>query len=97
MELTSEQRIAIDRFLFVDVKQWIEGHSAIERRQMYEVSYDGWAKGGRGYGPLHQGGTGVMYLRQWYMHKHKPGSMEWRPSIIIKAVLKHLEQPNDNG
>lgn len=90
MKLTSEQRQAIDRFLFGEVKQWLEGQSVSERKRMYEVSYDGWAKGGRGYGPLHQGGTGIMYLRQWYMHKHKPGSMEWRPSIIIKAVVKHL-------
>jgi hypothetical protein len=90
MTLTSEQRIAIDRFLFGEVKQWIHGQPGPERSRMYEVAYDGWARGGRGYGSLHQGGTGIMYLRQWYMFKYKPGSKEWRPSIIIKAVVAHL-------
>lgn len=90
MELTIEQRKNINRFLFsplmesFDAKQWSQ-------------SYPSWANGGRGWHRLEQGGTGTMRAIMWYQHIHKAGSKEWRPSIIIRALLAACEKEAING
>ena len=33
------------------------------------------------------GGTWTQACVYWYQHIHKPGSSEWRPAIIMGAVL----------
>lgn len=62
------------------------GYHGISREQ-YSESYQSWWRGGRAWHRLEQGGTGQMAALCWYQHIHKPGSKEWRPSIIIRAVL----------
>lgn len=59
----------------------------------YWYSYPQWAKGGdRAWMPLREGGTGIMRVLMWYHHVHKPGSKEWRPKIIIKAVKEEYQK-----
>lgn len=58
-------------------------------REQHSKSYQSWARGGRRvWGALHQGGTGQMAALCWYQHIHRPGSREWRPSIIIRAFVR---------
>lgn len=40
----------------------------------------------RNWQTLNEGGTGIMRVLMWYHHVHKPGSKEWRPTVIIRAV-----------
>ncbi len=56
-------------------------------KDQYWTSYQNWWRGGRGWHPLQQGGTGQMKALMWYQHRHKPNSKEWRPKIIIEALL----------
>jgi len=62
------------------------GYHGITREQYWE-SYQSWARGGRAWNRLEQGGTHIMAALCWYQHIFKPGSHEWRPSIIIRALL----------
>lgn len=63
------------------------GYHGITREQ-YSESYQSWNRGGDAWNRLEQGGTGIMAALCWYQHIHKPGSKEWRPSIIIRAVVE---------
>lgn len=56
-----------------------------------EQSYVQWIKGGSGW-DCGQGGTGVMRMLMWYHHTYKPGSNEWRPKIIIKALIDNEKE-----
>jgi hypothetical protein len=82
LSLSDEQRARVDRFLFSGM------HFS---QHEYWSSYPQWARGGRGWWPLHQGGTGIMLALMWYHHRHKPGSREWRPAVIIKALLEETK------
>lgn len=62
------------------------GYRGISREQ-YSESYQSWARGGHAWDRMEQGGTGIMAALCWYQHIHRPGSKEWRPRIIINAVL----------
>jgi hypothetical protein len=79
-KLSVERRQIIDKFLF--------SLSGFTKKQ-WEQSYPSWTRGGRGWWPLQQGGTGIMRALMWYQHVHKPGSREWRPSIIIQALIEN--------
>jgi hypothetical protein len=58
-------------------------------------SYQSWAKGGSGWNQSQQGGTGIMATLVWYQHVHKPGSREWRPSIILRAAVREARTALD--
>jgi hypothetical protein len=79
IKLTLEQRKAINMFLFA---------LPSFTRSQWEHSYPQWLYGGRGWGKLQQGGTGIMRALMWYHHTHKPGSREWRPAVIIRALIQ---------
>lgn len=51
-------------------------------------SYHSWCHGGRAWNKLQSGGSDIETALAWYQHIHKPGSKEWRPSIIIDAVCR---------
>lgn len=58
-------------------------------RPDYESSYQFWVKGGRGWNrTFATGGTYTMKALMWYHHKYRPGSEEWRPTIIMSALCK---------
>lgn len=58
-------------------------------RPNYEISYHFWAKGGRGWNrTFATGGTYTMRALMWYHHHFKPGSEEWRPSVIMNALCE---------
>lgn len=55
----------------------------------YEYSYQFWAKGGRGWNrTFATGGTYIMKALMWYHHKHKSGSEEWRPTVIMTELCQ---------
>lgn len=58
-----------------------------ERERRWWDSYHSWRHGGRGWHKMQCGGTQISMAIAWYQHLHRPGSKEWRPSIIIKALL----------
>lgn len=43
---------------------------------------------GRAWYKYQFGGTWTMACVYWYQHIYKPGSSEWRPAIIMAAVLE---------
>lgn len=81
---------------------WYTANHPITEQQISD-SYQSWAKGGRGWRAMQQGGTGIMASLCWYQHVHKPGSKEWRPSIIIRALLdasrdpEHTQETSQDG
>jgi hypothetical protein len=52
-------------------------------------SYRSWIHGGSGWNKYQLGGTYIVLALAWYQHIHIPGSHEWRPSIIMRAVELH--------
>lgn len=76
--LTDADRAAISRFLD---RPWPF------TKEQYWASYRNWWRGGNAWEVLHEGGTGQMRALMWYQHYHKPGSKEWRPSVIIRELL----------
>jgi hypothetical protein len=64
----------------------------ITHHQWWE-SYPSWARGGNGWQRrlTHFGGTDIWKALGWYQHIHRPGSKEWRPAIIIKALLDAVQ------
>lgn len=90
--LSADDRAVINRFIFGHLLRPapppINGHHmpGVSRKQWWD-SYQQWAKGGHAWNPMEQGGTGVMAALCWYHHAHRPGSREWRPSIVIAALL----------
>lgn len=91
LDLTKADVAAIHRFLWSDVivphgpPLNNHGYRGITREQ-YSESYHSWARGGHAWNVIEQGGTGIMAALCWYQHIHKPGSREWRPSVIIRAL-----------
>lgn len=92
LTLTREQVASIHRFLWTRVIYHGPaplngyGYQGITAAQRTE-SYHSWARGGHAWKVIEQGGTGILAALCWYQHVHKPGSREWRPSVIITALL----------
>ncbi len=85
MTLTTEQ--------ISKIEEWVEvsTHQSFSKEQRF-FSYQKWAKGGRGWNVAQQGGKGVMLMLCWYHHVFKPKSAEWRPKVIISALVAELSQ-----
>ncbi len=56
----------------------------------WQHSYQRWYLGGRAWNCLQMGGTQQMRVLMWYHHVHRPNSKEWRPTIIIRALMEVL-------
>ena len=63
----------------------------LDKHQWY-TSYLSWARGGNGWNRYGIGGTYINAALAWYQHIHQPGSHEWRPPIIMKAVKAAAEE-----
>ncbi len=61
-------------------------------KEEYSHSYRYWKYGGSTWNYYRQGGTYIMKTLMWYHHRNKPGSKEWRPTIIIKAILEEIKK-----
>lgn len=85
MKLTPEQRESIDNFLFNEYPL------LILQPDDYERMRTAWARGGRSWGTIGQGGTGQCRLILWYQNIYRPYSKEWRPRIIINALLACIQ------
>jgi hypothetical protein len=101
LTLTSEQRAGIRAFIkTLRTEHYREGYGwwyeAVHpmTREQIDDSYQSWAKGGRGWDALQEGGTGILAALCWYQHVHRPGSREWRPSVIIRALLAASRPPS---
>lgn len=95
MKLTENKRTTID--LFVEEIGKMEEFQGVysmgkdaSKREIHHRAYTNIVKGGRGWNCLQQGMTGILRVVVWYQNIFKANSKEWRPSIIIKAVLEHL-------
>lgn len=83
-------KIAIDKFHeFIDA--WLEKYNAEIKAnwcKYYDHSYLQWAKSSqKAWGRIQTGGTYQLYALIWYYHYFKPGSKEYRPKVIIDAIL----------
>jgi len=57
-------------------------------REQWQQSYQSWARGGNGWNRYSIGGTYINGALAWYQHIHKPGCKEWRPKVIMTALLQ---------
>ncbi len=80
MALTSSEWICLSRWL-------CEWRKTLSQEQWME-SYQSWSKGGRGWVRTELGGTDIQTCITVYQHKLKPGSKEWRPSVIFRACVE---------
>lgn len=80
LDLTIEDIVRMRYFLNVRYQKFTRDQKAI--------SYRSWAHGGEGWRILRSGGTNICQALTWYQHEHKPGSKEWRPSVIVRAVYE---------
>lgn len=92
LSLTEDDRAVIHGFLWDTLITQgpapLNGYRVADiTREKRSESYQSWARGGRAWNVMGQGGTGQLAALCWYHHIHKPGSREWRPSIIIRALL----------
>lgn len=79
--LNIEQKIAIRRYL--DQFEFT--------RKECDLSYASWAHGGSGWDKtFNSGGSDTVRAIMWYQHRWKAPSREWRPSIIMNALCKHV-------
>lgn len=68
------------------VSAWLAKQRPRLTREQWMESYQSWVHGGHGWNRLRSGGTDINTAIAWYQWVYKPGSKEWRPSIIIDAV-----------
>jgi hypothetical protein len=73
------------------VSQFLAEQRKSLTREQWQESYQSWAHGGNGWNRYGIGGTDINTALAWYQHLHRPGSKEWRPSIIMSAVMLHAE------
>ncbi len=58
----------------------------------WEHSYPTWGRVGNAWDrSLATGSTYTLRAIVWYQHEHKPGSRESRPSIVLPAIVAHLD------
>ena len=75
------------------IDNWVEFRAKRDySKQQRDFSYQKWHLGGRGWNKICQGGVGQMLVLCWYHHQFKPNSSEWRPKIIIDALLNELSK-----
>lgn len=61
----------------------------------YWKSYHSWGNCRYAWYKYQFGGTWTAACIYWYQHIHKPGSSEWRPAVIMDAVLVAAEKRKD--
>ncbi|GAB3753916.1 hypothetical protein [Spirosoma pomorum] len=87
IKLTPEQK--------KQLSDWVDNRAKRNyTRAQWDESYQQWHRGGRGWKTCGEGGTGIMIILCWYHHQFKPGSKEWRPKIILTALLKEIQKEN---
>jgi len=66
-----------------EIAAFLDNLQPTQQQQAYSVGYlwcsDAWARQGFGQ-------TYALKALCWYHHSHKPGSREWRPAIIVRAL-----------
>lgn len=85
IKLTGEQVMAIRAFL----------QSQKFTKEQWQESYHSWAKGGNGWNVLQSGGTNIHQALTWYQHIHRPGSKEWRPPVIARALVEAVNKQSE--
>lgn len=77
---------------------FLEAQMKVLTKEQWEESYQSWALGSRGWNEHQLGGTYIQAALTWYQHIYRPGSKEWRPSIIMSALhaeAEKLAKPNE--
>lgn len=85
MNITPAQRKAIDTFITE-----LEGTQTLEQLLATGKHY---AKESTVWRHIRQSASGQIKLVCWYNNTHRPGGQEWRPAVIIVAVLSHIGLP----
>lgn len=86
-DFTADQLGAISVFL-----AQVRDRADIQREEWHE-SYRSWARGARTWSCVYGfGGTDVRTALWWYQYRHKPGSKEWSPVVIVRALLAASER-----
>jgi hypothetical protein len=68
---------------------FLDAQMKILNRDQWQESYQSWARAHVAWNSHHLGGTYTVAALTWYQNIHRPGSKEWRPSIIMRAVELH--------
>lgn len=97
--MARRKRVSLSREVVERVRSFLDAHVIVApeplnttgvrglTREQQQESYQSWARGGRAWNALQSGGTTILAALCWYQHIHRPGSKEWRPSVIIRAVV----------
>lgn len=62
-----------------------------------QQSYNSWNRGGYAWSYYQLGGTRIPRLIYWYQHENDKPNKEWRPSIIMRAVLEQARLAAEIG
>ena len=68
------------------ISAWLAEQRKTMTNEQWQKSYRSWAHGGDAWNQYGIGGTDITTALVWYQHHYKPGSREWRPAIIMRAV-----------
>lgn len=87
MGFTKDQLAAVGPFL----KQ-VRDRARIDREEWREA-YQSWARGARGWEVVYGfSGADIHTALWWYQYRHALGSKEWRPTVIIRALIQASER-----
>ena len=68
------------------VHAFLKQQRTVLSRTQWKSAHAAWRKGDNGWNTL-SSNTDIQTCIAWYRCIHRPGSREWRPSIIIRAVV----------
>lgn len=75
------------------IREFLSHQRPLLTRDQWNAVYPSWSRGGVGWHRMRCGGTDIHTALAWYQFIHKPGSREWRPAIIITALLNAVRAP----
>lgn len=86
-DLSAEQLAAIHTFL-----AQVRERATITREEWVE-SCQSWARGARAWSCVYGfAETDIATALWWYQHRRRPGSKEWRPVVILRALVEASER-----
>jgi hypothetical protein len=88
----SEQQYKQTTSQVKQVMTFLEGQFPKLTKEQWQQSYQSWARGGNAWDRYGIGGTYINGALAWYQHIHKHGSREWRPSVIMQAVIAAAQE-----
>lgn len=75
------------------VRAFLKRQRAVLSTKQWKSARAAWQTGDNGWNAL-ANNTDIQTCIAWYRCVHRPGSREWRPSIIIRAVVAASQKPS---